>query len=118
MLWTRRHISWNPRVQVTFGCPPTTHYCKHGDCLSRRTPFGASFRRPNRLHGTPKNRVTKDSDFARRETQAIRDALETFRATVEAEEMTGFKDGGLGRMAAGKQSVGTGSASRIENTDE
>jgi hypothetical protein len=32
--------------------------------------------------------------------------------------MTGFKDGGLGRMAAGKHSVGTGSASRIENTDD
>jgi hypothetical protein len=58
----------------------------------------------------------KKNELAR--TQAIRDALETFRATVEAGEMTGFKDGGLGRMAAGKQSVGTGSANRIENTDD
>ena len=46
------------------------------------------------------------------------EALEAFKAAVEAGEMTGFKMAGLGRMAAGKRSVGTGSASRIENTDD
>ena len=37
----------------------------------------------------------KDIDLIRREIQEIREALEAFKAAVEAGEMTGFKDGGM-----------------------
>jgi hypothetical protein len=37
----------------------------------------------------------RDSRLVRREIQKIRDALEAFRAAIEAGEMTGFKHEGL-----------------------
>ena len=37
----------------------------------------------------------RENELIAREIQEIRDALEAFRAAVEAGEMTGFKHGGL-----------------------
>jgi hypothetical protein len=37
----------------------------------------------------------RDNELIAREIQEIRDALEVFKAAVEAGEMTGFKHGGL-----------------------
>jgi hypothetical protein len=37
----------------------------------------------------------KDSELVQREIQENRDALEAFRAAVEAGEMTGFKHSGM-----------------------
>jgi hypothetical protein len=37
----------------------------------------------------------KDIELVRREIQEIREALEAFKAAVEAGEVTGFKEGGM-----------------------
>jgi hypothetical protein len=39
--------------------------------------------------------VPQENELVKREIQEIRDALEAFKAAVEAGEMTGFKDGGM-----------------------
>jgi hypothetical protein len=44
---------------------------------------------------TAPNLAPKDSELVRREIQEIGDALEAFKAAVEAGEVTGFKDGGM-----------------------
>ncbi len=44
---------------------------------------------------TASNVAPKDIDLVRREIQEIREALEAFKAAVDAGEMTGFKDGGM-----------------------
>lgn len=44
---------------------------------------------------TAPNLAPKDIKLVRREIQEIREALEAFKAPVEAGEMTGFKDGGM-----------------------
>jgi hypothetical protein len=36
----------------------------------------------------------KDSELVRREINEMREALDAFKSAVEAEEVTGFKDGG------------------------
>jgi hypothetical protein len=48
-------------------------------------------RRVSGIMLTASNLPPKDSELIRREIQEIRDALEAFRAAVEAGEMTGFK---------------------------
>jgi hypothetical protein len=45
---------------------------------------------------TPRN-----NELVRREIQEIRDAVEAFKAAIEAGELTGFKDGGMPRWNAG-----------------
>jgi hypothetical protein len=44
---------------------------------------------------TASNLAPKEIDLAQREIQEIREALEAFKAAVEAGEMTGFKDGAM-----------------------
>jgi hypothetical protein len=44
---------------------------------------------------TAPNLAPKDIELVRREIQEIRDALEAFKAAVEAGEMTGFKASGM-----------------------
>ncbi len=44
---------------------------------------------------TALNVAPKDIDLVRREIQEIGDALEAFKAAVEAGEVTGFKDGAM-----------------------
>lgn len=44
---------------------------------------------------TASNLPPKDIELVRREIQEIREALEAFKAAVEAGEMTGFNEGGM-----------------------
>jgi hypothetical protein len=52
-------------------------------------------RRASGIMLTAPSLTPRENELVLREIQEIRDALEAFKAAVEAGEMTGFKDGGI-----------------------
>jgi hypothetical protein len=54
-----------------------------------------AFRRVSGIMLNSPSLTPKDSDLVRLKIQEIRDALEAFKAAVEAREVTGFQDRGI-----------------------